>query len=156
MSPELLDPKRFGLEKARRTKPSDCYALGMTVYEVLSGHVPFPALDRWPAVMAVLDGKRPRRPQGAGGEWFTDDVWGILERCWNPAPGDRPSVNSVLRCLERASKSWTLSPLMVEGPQVADTSALILSNLTQESVDCKTVSSSSVAQSRGAAAERTM
>jgi len=34
MSPELLDPERFGITDYRPTKKSDCYALGMVVYEV--------------------------------------------------------------------------------------------------------------------------
>jgi len=37
MSPELLDPDRFGMpqsEENRPTKQSDCYALGMVIYEV--------------------------------------------------------------------------------------------------------------------------
>ena len=33
MSPELLDPKRFN-SNGRLTPESDCYALGMVVYEV--------------------------------------------------------------------------------------------------------------------------
>ena len=33
MSPELLDPQRFG-SKGRPTRESDCYALGMVIYEV--------------------------------------------------------------------------------------------------------------------------
>ena len=34
MSPELLDPDRYGLPDSRPAKQSDCYALGMVVYEV--------------------------------------------------------------------------------------------------------------------------
>jgi len=37
MSPELLDPDRFGVPKSEENKPtrqSDCYALGMVIYEV--------------------------------------------------------------------------------------------------------------------------
>ena len=34
MSPELLVPEVFGLNDSRPTKQSDCYALGMVVYEV--------------------------------------------------------------------------------------------------------------------------
>ena len=34
MSPELLDPDQFGIADHRPTKQSDCYALGMVVYEV--------------------------------------------------------------------------------------------------------------------------
>ena len=37
MSPELINPESCGLKKIRPTKESDCYALGMVVYEVLSG-----------------------------------------------------------------------------------------------------------------------
>ena len=33
MSPELLDPPRFG-SSGRLTRESDCYALGMVIYEV--------------------------------------------------------------------------------------------------------------------------
>ena len=36
MSPELLDPDRFGVSQAegdRPTRQSDCYALGMVIYE---------------------------------------------------------------------------------------------------------------------------
>ena len=33
MSPELLDPSRFG-SNGRPTPESDCYALGMVIYEV--------------------------------------------------------------------------------------------------------------------------
>ena len=37
MSPEILDPERFGIPKSednRPTRQSDCYALGMVIYEV--------------------------------------------------------------------------------------------------------------------------
>ena len=37
MSPELLDPERFGMPGSgdnRPTRQSDCYALGMVIYEV--------------------------------------------------------------------------------------------------------------------------
>ena len=37
MSPELLYPERFGVpesENNRPTRQSDCYALGMVIYEV--------------------------------------------------------------------------------------------------------------------------
>jgi hypothetical protein len=37
MSPELLDPELFGVPESegdRPTRQSDCYALGMVIYEV--------------------------------------------------------------------------------------------------------------------------
>jgi hypothetical protein len=100
MSPELLDPEMFGLKKSRTTKQSDCYALGMVIYEVLSGQTPF-APSRAPVVIRkVLNGERPERPQGSGGELFTDSVWRVVELCWKPQPRDRISAEAVLLGLE--------------------------------------------------------
>jgi len=109
-SPELLDPDQFGMKDSQPTKKSDCYALGMTILEVLSGQVPF-APFRNPAIMQkVIKGRRPRRPKGMKGEWFTDDLWGTLEQCWLPQAEDRPNVEAVLKCLEGLSATWKSPP----------------------------------------------
>ena len=96
MSPELLDPETFGLKEGRPTTESDCYALGMTIYEVLSGQMPFTILNIFVVCRKVLDGKRPERPQGDDGRYFTDDVWGVVERCWEHQPRDRISAKAIL------------------------------------------------------------
>ena len=101
MSPELLVPDKFDLKESRPTEASDCYALGMVIYEVLSGQTPFAQYPTLTVVWKVLEGERPKRPQGEEGVWFTDDIWGILERCWEPQPGDRISAETVLLDLER-------------------------------------------------------
>ena len=98
MGPELFQPEKFGLTGRRRTKSSDCYALGMVIYEVLSGKVPFYHCGDVAAVRRILNGDRPERPK-EGGPWFTDDIWNLLECCWEPMPDDRPSVEDVLHRL---------------------------------------------------------
>jgi len=48
MSPELLDPERFGMpesENNRPTRQSDCYALGMVIYEVCAHTSTFIAVN---------------------------------------------------------------------------------------------------------------
>jgi serine/threonine protein kinase len=95
MSPELIDPKRFGLKKGCRTKSSDCYALGMVVYETISGRSPFHQHADYTVVMKVLEGGRPTR--GAG---FARSLWNMLTLCWAPQPGDRPTIEDVFQCLE--------------------------------------------------------
>ena len=108
MSPELIDPEKFDLKDGRQTRFSDCYALGMVIYEVLSGRVPFSRHDGLAIVAAIVKGERPgRRPWGEEGTWFTDDIWAMLECCWKPNPGDRPTIEGVLQHLEGASRSWT-------------------------------------------------
>ena len=100
MSPELLDPE---IQDHRPTTCSDCYGLGMVIYEVLSRRVPFYQYSDLSIFEKVMQGDRPKRAQGVEGIWFTDDTWKLLERCWVPIPGERPSIDDVLRCLKKAS-----------------------------------------------------
>ena len=110
MSPELLDPDRFGLEDGRPTKRSDCYALGMVILEVLSGKPPFPNYNGFIIVRKVVEGERPGRPQGREEVWFTDDLWEVLEQCWSPQPERRPTIDIVLQCVEQGSRAWQPLP----------------------------------------------
>ena len=119
MSPELLDPDRFGIKSGRPTKESDSYALGMVVLEVLSGRAPFEPLDKLTVMRLVTDGKRPERPAGPEGGWFTDDLWEMLNLCWETQPESRPGVEAVSKCLGQVSSAWKPLPSQPsEGPNV--------------------------------------
>ena len=96
MSPELLNPGKFGFKKTRPTKESDCYSLGMVIYEILSRQTPFGRCTTSAAIWKVLDGERPERPGGDEGRLFTDAIWDMLEHCWKPHPRDRIKVKEVL------------------------------------------------------------
>ena len=109
MSPELLDPKSFGLDRIRPTKESDCYALGMVVYEVLSGQTPFVSDGPAVVIRKVLSRERPGRPRGAKGSLFTDSIWRALELCWKHQPRDRLRAKAVLQGLR--GHPPTLRPL---------------------------------------------
>ena len=104
MSPELFDPDRFNLATTRPTEKSDCYALGMVIYEVLTGKEPFFNLRRVAAVIhcVLVRGRHPEKPQG-----FSPDIWEILKRCWEPQPNDRPSLDTVLHFLRDVTQQWT-------------------------------------------------
>ena len=122
MSPELLDPQRFGFECDHQpTKESDCYAFGMVIYEVVSGRVPLAPFREFVLVRKITDGERPERPDGVDGGWFTDDLWGILNQCWETEPESRPSVEIVLKHLEQASNTWKPPPLQAgEGAEMEE------------------------------------
>jgi len=112
MSPELFDPE---VQEHHQTKYSDCYALGMVIYEVLSRHIPFYQYPNMAIYGKVVRGDRPERPQGVERVWFTDDVWEVLEHCWVPQPRSRPSIKSLLQHLEKASKCWTPPSQLLTG-----------------------------------------
>ena len=61
----------------------------------------------------VLEGERPGIPGGTDGVWFTDDLWGMVNRCWTTQPENRPSVEAILDCLEGVSGTWR-SPSRVD------------------------------------------
>ena len=121
MSPELLDPDQFGFKNGRPTKESDCYALGMVILEVLSSQVPFTCLKDPTVMRKVLEGEHPGRPQGVEGVSFTDDLWEMLKLCWSTQPGDRPSIETVLGCLEQVTSTWKPLPPNVGDDSQTDT-----------------------------------
>ena len=98
MSPELILPQQFGFKKSRPTISSDCYALGMVIYETITGNMPFHEHTDLTVFVKVLAGERPSR-----GVKFTESLWKMLELCWAPQPNDRPSIEDVLQCLEVVS-----------------------------------------------------
>jgi len=116
MSPELLIAlDQFNLKNARPTKQSDCYALGMVIYEVLSGRLPFSQFGPYIIPRKIMDGERPEKPRGAEGAWFTDDLWLMLNQCWATQLKSRPSVAAVLECLERVSTDLETLSLQKDG-----------------------------------------
>ena len=76
MSPELIYPEQFGLEESSPTKLSDCYALGMVIYEIITGNVPFHEQAAPAVSVKVTKGERPTR-----GAKFTDSLWVVVEWC---------------------------------------------------------------------------
>ena len=117
MSPELFDPE---IENHHPTEYSDRYALGMVMYEVLSGHVPFHTSKIWAASGKVLKGDRPERPQGAEGVWFPDEIWKMLQICWAHQAENRARIEDVLQRLEEVSRSWIPPSPRLVVPSTAD------------------------------------
>ena len=128
MSPELLDPDRFGQKDGRPTKHSDCYALGMVILEVLTSKPPFPNCNGMVVMRKVVEGERPERPEGGEKVWFTNDLWEMLERCWSPQPERRPTIDTVLQCLEQGSTAW--QPLPPDSDDYAQSDSDDQSHLT--------------------------
>ena len=129
MSPELLDPERFGMPESegnRPTRQSDCYALGMVIYEVgacaskfivvgswlmmtqvLCGHHPYlELLSDILAVHAITEGVRPIKPEGARQLGFNDELWRTVELCWLQDRNARPSIGDIHSCLNDAAAFW--------------------------------------------------
>lgn len=116
MSPERITPEDFGLMTSRPTKSSDCYSLGMVIYETISGNRPFHGDTDLAALAKVVGGERPHRGVG-----FAEGLWKMVEQCWVPWPDNRPSIEDILQCLEECSDLPPAhSPGMDEGTTTKD------------------------------------
>lgn len=110
MAPEILWPTDHGCQRSAYTIQSDIYALGMVMYEVFSGRVPFEGLRDTAAILKVYKRERPSRPDDETAVALTDYLWAVVERCWHQDRERRPLVASVLSALQKAheqQKIWS-------------------------------------------------
>ena len=117
MAPELLTPGTFGLAKSRPTQPADIYAMGMVIYEVLTGSYPFSNLNlgSFEIVFRVSAGERPTKPGNAEGIGFGSGTWELVQECWKTKSARRPTVERVVQHLEHVSA--TSAPVPPTGAQ---------------------------------------
>ncbi|KAK1219883.1 hypothetical protein PQX77_017363 [Marasmius sp. AFHP31] len=92
MAPELF----FGANSSR-TFASDMYAFGCLCVELYTGRPPFAEVAHDLHVLTkVYGGERPSRPPR-----MSEDLWLLVNECWNRQNEERPSAREVCRNLER-------------------------------------------------------
>ncbi|KAG8899836.1 hypothetical protein FRB99_006412 [Tulasnella sp. 403] len=98
MSPELF-------KGSRKSPKSDVYAFGITIYEILSGTIPYHDLkgDNLVIRTVISGGRPPIRPAvSTTGDSYAH-VWAVAQRCWQGNPNLRLSMNEVHEVLRRDS-----------------------------------------------------
>ena len=74
--------------------------------QVLCGHVPYDGWDRDRIGEAILKGIRPYRPKGATHLGLVDELWDILQRCWDERREARPDLRVIRTCLDEITPMW--------------------------------------------------
>ncbi|KZV79741.1 kinase-like protein [Exidia glandulosa HHB12029] len=95
-APELSEPG------ARRTFASEVFAFGMIIFQAYSGTRPFVlmanrevAQHEAAIIKAIVNGRRPTRDQVTRDD-FSDEMWNLVQDCWNQDPARRPSMGQVV------------------------------------------------------------
>jgi len=138
MAPELLHSARYGLEKGVPSKEADIYALGMTVYQVLTGQWPFYPKRETEVVLAVISGKRPPKPENVEEIGMTDVVWELMAKCWREDRTKRPDASQVLRKFFIITGEGQTVEVAMARPDVADNRTSVVSeNQSSTTVSCE-------------------
>ncbi|KIO24244.1 hypothetical protein M407DRAFT_26359 [Tulasnella calospora MUT 4182] len=98
-SPELL----YG---GPRTFKSDVYAFGMTVYEIISGKIPFENVPNYAVFFKVYKKERPvPMPRVSSSGYMYIKEWEVAQGAWDHDDERRPSMDRILESLESQNNS---------------------------------------------------
>ncbi|KAG6825891.1 hypothetical protein H0H92_001972 [Tricholoma furcatifolium] len=97
-APEIFE------EEGYNTKETDIYALGCLGYEIFVGNRPFANFAPQLIASKVMYGHRPERPYKSSPSWnvwgLTENIWALIEMCWEATPDRRPTIDAVIHRLE--------------------------------------------------------
>ena len=98
LAPEIINPppKNSGT-LVMETKSADVFSFAMLAVEVFTGDAPFWELKNEAVAPRILQGGRPEMPANAQAVGLTDEMWRLLESCWQENPKKRPTMEEVVR-----------------------------------------------------------
>lgn len=70
---------------------------------MFTGLIPFNGMSEIQTLLAVINGKRPPRPEHTDRLGLTDELWGIMQLCWASDPNLRPELFVVKDALQAPS-----------------------------------------------------
>ena len=82
--------------EVRCDPPPAFRTLDYSSMQAFTGAAPFGNNQPAAAVLAIMGGKRPARPTHSN---FTDELWALMKRCWDPDPRSRPEISEVWKAL---------------------------------------------------------
>lgn len=114
-APELIDSP--GTYPTAESKEVDVFAFGFVAAEVFAGEE-FLIGRRGAAILHISEGARPKKPADFQAVGLTDEMWKLIEACWQLDPNERPTMENVVRQWEKLV--WMVGagpqpPLITEG-----------------------------------------
>lgn len=121
MGPELVDTDPDSDDMIAPTVASDIWALGCTIFEIVSEQVPYSEYAHDVKIyQAILSGEHPGHHNESPVDQYTSTLWLIMESCWSMKPSERPSIGRILKqhpstssSLFKFTQSWRQSEYIV-------------------------------------------
>ncbi|KAG9076570.1 hypothetical protein FS749_011607, partial [Ceratobasidium sp. UAMH 11750] len=117
-APEILDGSPCSM-------PADIYGLGMTIYEIVTGNVPYVDKGDAAVLTEVLVYKRPpsRNYDSTLARGDKNRLWQLMTECWHHESSSRPKAAEIedqLSILAKSTNSENQSPVMGFPANVVD------------------------------------
>ncbi|RIB24278.1 kinase-like domain-containing protein [Gigaspora rosea] len=100
--PSFMDPQSLKNPTYKHTTKSDIYSYGVILWEISSGHKPFPTLKRIQIAIKIYNGEREQPIKDTPPEYVE-----LYKRCWDDEPDNRPKIEEILDFF----KSYTFKPM---------------------------------------------
>ncbi|RIB11725.1 kinase-like domain-containing protein [Gigaspora rosea] len=94
--PAFIDPQCFKKLDYKCTTKSDIYSFGVILWEISSGHKPFPKLRRIQIAIQIFNDVREKAVEGTPLQYEK-----LYKECWDVDPDKRPEINDVVNLLSQ-------------------------------------------------------
>ncbi|KDQ11692.1 hypothetical protein BOTBODRAFT_449167 [Botryobasidium botryosum FD-172 SS1] len=103
MAPELL----LDDTAESRSLSSDVFAFGRVIHECFTRRDPWAGFSSARIIFVVSRGELPPRPlsEDVISRGLDDNMWRLMEHCWNLNPSERPTIQHIARHLRPAIQS---------------------------------------------------
>ena len=96
LAPEIISPPSGTHPIVFESKPADIFSFAMLAVEIFTGNEPFQGQGDPKAVYRILKKDRPEFPQNPEEVGLTMEMRNLLQRCWDPEPTERPTIDDVV------------------------------------------------------------
>ena len=134
-TPQYMSPEQASRANTAVGRPSDTYSLGVILYELLSGHLPYEG-SSFQVIAQVADVKTPPRPLRQVCPGLSEPLCAICHRAIAKRPEDRyPSMSALADALEDYLQT---PPARGPGPTTAEAGETQLTGSISSLVPCLT------------------